>query len=66
MLEHEQAVNRLLGAGRAERVPAHRFRRAVVRHVIAEDRADRVDFGDVASRRARAVGVDVVDTSFDR
>ena len=62
--QHQQAVDRLLRAGRALAVAGHRLRRADRRRrALAEDAADRLDLADVADRRRGAVGVDVADAA---
>ena len=63
VLHHQDAVDRFLDAGGAERMAGQRFggrdRRAVV--ADAEDLADGVDFLGIADRRRGGVRVDVVD-----
>ena len=48
ILEHEQAMNRLLHAGRAERMSTHGFRGTVARHLVAEQLLHGFDFFRVA------------------
>src|SRR5690606_34152274 len=59
-LHHEEGVDRLLHASRAERVARKRLRGCDVRHVIAEDLADGRDLARIAHFRRRAMRVDVV------
>ncbi len=62
-MEREHRGDGFERAGRAERVPVHRFRRTdtdLVR-MRAEDFANRARFHGIVSRRARAVRVDVAD-----
>ncbi len=63
VLHHQQAVDRLLRAGGAERMAGQRLRRRDRRAFVAgaEHLADRVDLRPVAGRRRGGVRVDVAD-----
>src|SRR5690606_6796595 len=63
LLQHQQAEDRLVHAGRAQRVAGERLGRGERWHRVAEYRTHRAQLGDIADRGRGAVRVDVVDAA---
>src|SRR5215831_13621 len=65
VVHHQERIDRLLRAGRTERMAGQRLGRRDRRHLGAKDLADRLDLLEVADRRRGGVRVDVVDRRLD-